>query len=95
MLEFLPELFDTLREEAYSLTESEAAIFLPCLVEKVHYIFLLEELVAYINIICNLVNILLKNSWDIIFLSLGYFCIAGFRAFSMWCVICHHPLREV
>ncbi|XP_050288115.1 protein MOR1 isoform X4 [Quercus robur] len=34
VLEFLPELFDTLREEAYSLTESEAAIFLPCLVEK-------------------------------------------------------------
>lgn len=35
MLEFLPELFDALREEAYALTESEAAIFLPCLIEKV------------------------------------------------------------
>lgn len=34
VLEFLPELFDTLRDEAYSLTESEAAIFLPCLIEK-------------------------------------------------------------
>lgn len=36
MLEFLPELFDTLRDEGYSLTESEAAVFLPCLVEKVY-----------------------------------------------------------
>ncbi|KAH9795875.1 protein MOR1 [Citrus sinensis] len=34
VLEFLPELFDTLRDEGYSLTESEAAVFLPCLVEK-------------------------------------------------------------
>ncbi|KAJ0083103.1 hypothetical protein Patl1_11638 [Pistacia atlantica] len=34
VLEFLPELFDALREEAYALTESEAAIFLPCLIEK-------------------------------------------------------------
>lgn len=34
VLEFLPELFDTLKDEAYSLTESEAAIFLPCLIEK-------------------------------------------------------------
>ncbi|XP_044495170.1 protein MOR1 isoform X2 [Mangifera indica] len=34
VLEFLPELFDALREEAYSLTESEAAIFVPCLIEK-------------------------------------------------------------
>ncbi|GAB4826923.1 Protein MICROTUBULE ORGANIZATION 1 [Ancistrocladus abbreviatus] len=34
VLEFLPELFETLRNEAYSLTESEAAIFLPCLIEK-------------------------------------------------------------
>jgi hypothetical protein len=39
VLEFLPELFDTLKDEAYSLTESEAAIFLPCLIEKVPYIF--------------------------------------------------------
>lgn len=36
MLEFLPELFDTLRDEGYSLPESEAAVFLPCLVEKVY-----------------------------------------------------------
>lgn len=35
VLEFLPELFDALRDEGYSLTESEAAIFFPCLVEKV------------------------------------------------------------
>ncbi|KAL5775569.1 hypothetical protein ACOSP7_013126 [Xanthoceras sorbifolium] len=34
VLEFLPELFDALRDEGYSLTESEAAVFLPCLVEK-------------------------------------------------------------
>lgn len=35
MLEYLPELFDMLRIEGYTLTESQAAIFLPCLVEKV------------------------------------------------------------
>ncbi|KAJ6297856.1 hypothetical protein OIU76_019047 [Salix suchowensis] len=35
VLEFLPELFDRLRDEAYTLSESEAAIFLPCLIEKV------------------------------------------------------------
>ncbi|XP_062103962.1 protein MOR1-like [Humulus lupulus] len=34
VLEFLPELLDTLRNEGHSLTESEAAIFLPCLIEK-------------------------------------------------------------
>lgn len=34
VLEFLPELFDMLRDETYTLTESEAAIFLPCLIEK-------------------------------------------------------------
>ncbi|KAF8413913.1 hypothetical protein HHK36_001909 [Tetracentron sinense] len=34
VLEFLPELFDTLKDEGYTLTESEAAIFLPCLIEK-------------------------------------------------------------
>ncbi|KAJ8758746.1 hypothetical protein K2173_000467 [Erythroxylum novogranatense] len=34
VLEFLPELFDMLRDEAYTLTESETAIFLPCLIEK-------------------------------------------------------------
>ncbi|OWM77497.1 hypothetical protein CDL15_Pgr016894 [Punica granatum] len=34
VLEFLPELFNRLRDEGYSLTESEAAIFLPCLIEK-------------------------------------------------------------
>ncbi|KAI7999621.1 Protein MOR1 [Camellia lanceoleosa] len=34
VLEFLPELFDMLRSEGYTLTESEAAIFLPCLIEK-------------------------------------------------------------
>ncbi|OMO82735.1 Armadillo-like helical [Corchorus olitorius] len=35
VLEFLPELFDLLKNEAYVWTESEAAIFLPCLAEKV------------------------------------------------------------
>lgn len=34
VLEFLPELFNRLRDEDYLLTESEAAIFLPCLIEK-------------------------------------------------------------
>ncbi|KAG1338209.1 protein MOR1 [Cocos nucifera] len=34
VLEFLPELFDALKDEGYTLTEAEAAIFLPCLVEK-------------------------------------------------------------
>ncbi|XP_073114484.1 protein MOR1 isoform X2 [Elaeis guineensis] len=34
VLEFLPELFDALKDEGYSLTEAEAAIFLPCLIEK-------------------------------------------------------------
>lgn len=35
MLEFLPELFETLKDEGYCINESEAAIFLPCLIEKV------------------------------------------------------------
>ncbi|PQM35785.1 protein MOR1 isoform X2 [Prunus yedoensis var. nudiflora] len=34
VLEFLPDLFDSFRDEAYMLTESEAAIFFPCLIEK-------------------------------------------------------------
>nr|DAD22961.1 TPA_asm: hypothetical protein HUJ06_024424 [Nelumbo nucifera] len=34
VLEFLPELFDMLKDEGYTLTESEASIFLPCLIEK-------------------------------------------------------------
>ncbi|CAA7389138.1 unnamed protein product [Spirodela intermedia] len=34
VLEFLPELIHTLKNEGYALTESEAAIFLPCLIEK-------------------------------------------------------------
>jgi cytoskeleton-associated protein 5 len=34
VLEFLPELFDTLKNVGYTMTESEAAIFLPCLIEK-------------------------------------------------------------
>ncbi|GER36495.1 microtubule organiziation 1 family protein [Striga asiatica] len=34
VLEFLPELLDMLRNEGYTMTEAEAAIFLPCLVEK-------------------------------------------------------------
>nr|GMD09039.1 Protein MOR1 [Ipomoea batatas] len=35
VLEFLPELFDMLKNEGYTMTEAEAAIFLPCLVEKI------------------------------------------------------------
>ncbi|KAL5730206.1 Protein MICROTUBULE ORGANIZATION 1 [Ranunculus cassubicifolius] len=34
VLDFLPELFHMLKEEGYTLTESEAAIFIPCLIEK-------------------------------------------------------------
>ncbi|XP_027924008.1 protein MOR1-like [Vigna unguiculata] len=34
LLEFLQELLDTLKDEGYSLTESEMAVFLPFLVEK-------------------------------------------------------------
>ncbi|XP_043688647.1 protein MOR1 isoform X3 [Telopea speciosissima] len=34
VLEFLPELFDILKDEGCTLTEAEAAIFLPCLIEK-------------------------------------------------------------
>ncbi|KAL6546635.1 Protein MICROTUBULE ORGANIZATION 1 [Orobanche minor] len=34
VLDFLPELLDMLRNESYSMTEAEAAIFLPCLIEK-------------------------------------------------------------
>ncbi|VFQ82754.1 unnamed protein product [Cuscuta campestris] len=34
VLECLPELFDMLRNEGCTMTEAEAAIFLPCLVEK-------------------------------------------------------------
>ncbi|WJX27932.1 Protein MICROTUBULE ORGANIZATION 1 [Trifolium repens] len=34
VLKFLPELLETLKIEGYSLTVSEVAMFLPCLVEK-------------------------------------------------------------
>ncbi|XP_058196749.1 protein MOR1-like isoform X2 [Rhododendron vialii] len=34
VLEFLPDLFDTLRCEGCTMTEAEAAVFLPCLIEK-------------------------------------------------------------
>jgi len=37
LLEFLQELLDTLKDEGYSLTESEMAVFLPFLVEKVNF----------------------------------------------------------
>ena len=40
MLEFLPKLFDSLKGEAYALTDLDAAIFLPCLIEKVLFIIL-------------------------------------------------------
>lgn len=35
MLEFLPEFIDALNTDGYTLTEAEASIFLPCLIEKV------------------------------------------------------------
>ncbi|XP_038695975.1 protein MOR1-like [Tripterygium wilfordii] len=34
VLEVLPEIFDMLRDEGYFLTEAEAAVLLPCLIEK-------------------------------------------------------------
>ncbi|XP_074272176.1 protein MOR1-like isoform X2 [Silene latifolia] len=34
VLEFLPELLEVMKSEGYALTEAEAAIFLPCFVEK-------------------------------------------------------------
>lgn len=34
VLEFLPELFEALKNEGYTITECEACIFLPCLIEK-------------------------------------------------------------
>ncbi|XP_068640507.1 protein MOR1-like isoform X2 [Aristolochia californica] len=34
VLEFLPQLIETFKDEGYALTESEAAIFLPCWIEK-------------------------------------------------------------
>lgn len=37
MLEFLPQLVEALTNEGYVLTDAEAAIFLPCLVEKSGY----------------------------------------------------------
>ncbi|CAA3011554.1 MOR1 isoform X1 [Olea europaea subsp. europaea] len=44
VLEFLPELFDMLRNEGYTMTEAEASIFLPCLIEKLgHNIEKLRE----------------------------------------------------
>lgn len=44
VLEFLPELFEALRVEGYALTEAEAAIFLPCLVEKVGFFSFIVEM---------------------------------------------------
>ncbi|RWW13453.1 hypothetical protein GW17_00022822 [Ensete ventricosum] len=35
VLEFLSELFGILNDEGYTLTEAEAAVFLPCLMEKI------------------------------------------------------------
>ena len=57
MLEFLPELIHVLKGEGYSLTESEAAIFLPCLIEKVPFCsqipFLIHDLIPMNNhLIC-------------------------------------------
>ncbi|KAK1431917.1 hypothetical protein QVD17_08714 [Tagetes erecta] len=46
VLEFLPELCETLRNKNYTLNESEASIFLPCLVEKTgHNIEKLREII--------------------------------------------------
>lgn len=39
VLEFLHDLFDMFRDEGYMMTESEAAILIPCLMEKV-FIFI-------------------------------------------------------
>lgn len=50
VLEFLPELLDTLKDDGHSLTESEVALFLPCLVEKV-YIYQLWIIVSPVDVI--------------------------------------------
>lgn len=47
MLEFLPELFDMLKNEGYTMTEAEASIFLPCLVEKVLLNFPLKKFISF------------------------------------------------
>ena len=39
VLEFLPEFVDALKNEGYTLTEYEASILLPCLIEKVCLFF--------------------------------------------------------
>lgn len=44
VLEFLHDLFDMFRDEGYMLTESEAAILLPCLMEKVVTFLLYAQL---------------------------------------------------
>ena len=35
VLEFLPDFFEALKNEEYTITECEASIFLPCIIEKV------------------------------------------------------------
>lgn len=44
VLEFLPELLDILRNEGYTMTEAEATILLPCLVEKVIVVLTVYEM---------------------------------------------------
>ncbi|WZY81825.1 hypothetical protein YC2023_028209 [Brassica napus] len=48
VLEVLPELFNTLKDEEYCLTEAEAAIFLPCLAEKIN------GLLKHLNMVASL-----------------------------------------
>lgn len=49
MLEFLHDLFDMFRDEGYMMTESEAAILIPCLMEKVFFLFFVLILYAQLQ----------------------------------------------
>ena len=76
MLEFLHELFDMLKNEGYIMTEAEAAIFLPCLIEKVlpHDLLCLNY---YVCLSCGGANMLFclsngKKIYIYVFLKRGY-----------------------
>lgn len=53
VLEFLHDLFDMFRDEGYMMTESEAAILIPCLLEKVfNFLILYAQLQKQITFFC-------------------------------------------
>ena len=61
MLEFLPELFDSLKGEAYALIDLEAAIFLPWLIEVVLFIIL-----NYMDFALNIYDTMLEVSTHVL-----------------------------